>query len=416
MKRFLVWASIALVVFVVVAAVIVPAAFAQDTVGDRVVMGENYTLESGQTLDGNLAVLGGNATLEQDTLVTGDVTLAGGNMIVSGRVGGNLTMMGGSLTLNDTAVIEGNLAAFAGSVDRAPGADVQGETFNGLRTPNRIGPIAPVAPVIPRVEFRDETPRSWFGRFIGWQLGTLGSIFLMGLLGLVLVVIAPRGVARVASATATQPALTFGVGFLTLVVGLLAGLILLIACGLGLLVWLALFAASVLGWIGVAVWVGQRLLSALKLRTASSIGEVLAGVVAITLLSRLPCIGWLFSIIFVSWGLGAVVLTRFGTQDSTGSVTRPRVDGTLAPVAAPVAVAEAASLDVDSPATPGARVPMTAITGVSADLAEKLRGAGIRSVWDIAHSHPAALAEATGVPVGQIMVEDWIGQAQRIVG
>ena len=264
MKRFLVWASIALVVFVVVAAVIVPAAFAQDTVGDRVVMGENYTLESGQTLDGNLAVLGGNATLEQDTLVTGDVTLAGGNMIVSGRVGGNLTMMGGSLTLNDTAVIEGNLAAFAGSVDRAPGADVQGETFNGLRTPNRIGPIAPVAPVIPRVEFRDETPRSWFGRFIGWQLGTLGSIFLMGLLGLVLVVIAPRGVARVASATATQPALTFGVGFLTLVVGLLAGLILLIACGLGLLVWLALFAASVLGWIGVAVWVGQRLLSALN--------------------------------------------------------------------------------------------------------------------------------------------------------
>ena len=110
------------------------------------------------------------------------------------------------------------------------------------------------------------------------------------------------------------------------------------------------------------------------------------------------------------------MLTRFGTQDSTGSVTRPRVDGTLAPVAAPVAVAEAASLDVDSPATPGARVPMTAITGVSADLAEKLRGAGIRSVWDIAHSHPAALAEATGVPVGQIMVEDWIGQAQRIVG
>jgi predicted flap endonuclease-1-like 5' DNA nuclease len=416
MKRYLVWASALLVVFAIVGAAMVPVAFAQDTTGDRVVMGENYTLQSGDTLDGNLAVLGGNATLEEDTLVTGDVTLAGGNMVVSGRVGGNLTMMGGSLTLNDTAVIEGNLAAFAGSVTRAPGAQVQGETFNGLRTPNRIGPIAPVAPVVPRFDAADETPRSWFGRFIGWQLGTLGSIVLMGLLGLVLVVIAPRGVARVASATATQPALTFGVGFLTLIVGLLAGLILLIACGLGLLVWLALLAGTVLGWIGVAVWVGQRLLGALKLRTASSIGEVLAGVVAVTLLSRIPCIGWLFGIIFVCWGLGAVVLTRFGTQDSQGPTSQPRVDGTLAPVAPAAAIAAAPSADVNAPATASARMPMTAIAGITPELSEKLRTAGIRSVWDIAHSHPAALAEATGVPVGQIMVDDWIGQAQRLVG
>jgi predicted flap endonuclease-1-like 5' DNA nuclease len=59
---------------------------------------------------------------------------------------------------------------------------------------------------------------------------------------------------------------------------------------------------------------------------------------------------------------------------------------------------------------------MTAITGISPDIAEKLRSGGIRSVWDIAQSHPAALAEATGLPVGQIMLEDWIGQAQRLVG
>ena len=415
MKRNLVWAAALLVVFAVIASAAAPVALAQGTTGDRVVMGENYTLASGDTLDGNLAVLGGNATLEDDTLVTGDVTLAGGNMIVSGRIGGNLTMMGGALTLTDSAVIEGNLAAFAGSVDRAAGAQVQGETFNGLRTPNRIGPVAPVAPVIPRMGAFDEAPRSWFGRFVGWQLGTIGSIILMGLLGLVLVVIAPRGVARVASATASQPALTFGVGFLTLVVGLLAGLILLIACGLGLLIWLALVAASVLGWIGVAVWVGQRLLTALKLRTASSIGEVLAGVVVITLLSRLPCIGWLFWVIFVSWGLGAVVLTRFGTQDNTGPTAKPRVDGELGPVAPAAAVAAPAASLAVAPAA-GAPLPLTAIAGVTPELADKLRDGGIRSVWDVSQSHPAALAEATGVPVGQIMVEDWIGQAQRLVG
>jgi hypothetical protein len=92
---------------------------------------------------------------------------------------------------------------------------------------------------------------------------------------------------------------------------------LLIACGLGLLVWLALLAGSVLGWIGVALWLGQRLLGLVKLHSASAIGEVLAGVVVITLVARLPwCVGWIAWLIFVSWGLGAVVVTRFGTQDA----------------------------------------------------------------------------------------------------
>jgi predicted flap endonuclease-1-like 5' DNA nuclease len=414
MKKYLVWAGVLLVAFVVIAAAVTPVAFAQETTGDRVVMGDNFTLRSGETLDGNLAVLGGNAILEEDTLVTGDVTVAGGNLIVDGRISGTVTMVGGALTLNETAVIEGDLASFAGSVNRAPGAVVEGDTFNGLRTPERIGPVAPLAPVLPDFDRGPETPRNWFSRFVTWQLGTLGSIILMGLLGLVLVVIAPRGVARVTAATATQPALSFGVGFLTLIVGPIAGAILLIACGLGLLVWFALIAASVLGWIGVAVWLGQKVLGAFKMRTPSSIGEVLAGVVIITLLSRLPCIGLLFSVIFLSFGLGAVVLTRFGTKDSLGPAAPTRLEPPASP--APALAASATSLDVDSPAVPPVPLPMTAITGISPDLAEALRGAGIRSVWDIAQSHPAALAEATGLPVGQIMIEDWIGQAQRLVG
>ncbi len=409
MKKLIAWAGVFLIVAALIAGALAPTAFAQEIIGDRVVAGEDFTLRGGETLDGNLAVLGGNATLERDSVVTGDVTVAGGALVVDGQVYGNVTMLGGSLTLNQTAVIDGNLAVFAGSLLRAEGAEVHGDTFNGFRTPNRIGPVAPVAPEIPQFDgFQPEPPRSWFSRFVNWQLGTLGSIVLMGLLGLVLVVIAPRGVGRVASATASQPALAFGVGFLTLIVGVLGGAILLIACGLGLLVWLALVAATVLGWIGVAVWLGGRLLGALRMRTASSIGEVLAGVALITLLARLPCIGWLFWIIFVSIGLGAVVLTRFGTQDSGGPTPTPRLE--------PVAPVPATSLDVESPALPGPRIPMTAITGIDADTAEKLRSAGIRSVWDIAQSHPAALAEATGLPVGQIMLDDWIGQAQRLVG
>lgn len=315
MKRTVTFGIVVMAAFILAAAVGLPAAMAQGFDGDRVVLGENYTLRSGEVLDGNLAILGGTAQIEPDATVRGDVTVAGGVLTVDGRITGNLSLMGGTVRLNETAVVEGDLASFAGSVERATGAEVRGDYFSGLRTPSRMDP----APVIPDFPGSETTPRSWLSRFISWQLGTIGSILLMGLLGIVLVLVAPRAVGRVASATAVQPALTFGVGFLTLVVGSLAGAILLIACGLGLLVWLALIAAGILGWIGVALWLGQRMLGALRLHTASATGEVLAGVVAITLLARLPwCFGWLAWLIFVSWGLGAVVVTRFGTQDAQG--------------------------------------------------------------------------------------------------
>ncbi len=323
MKRVGSFAIVMLAAFITLAVVGLPSAAAQGFDGDRVVLGENYILPSGEVLDGNLAVLGGTAVIEADATVRGDVSVAGGVLTVDGRITGNVSLMGGSVRLNETAVVEGDLASFAGSVERAPGAEVRGDVFSGLRTPSRIDPV----PVVPDIIRSEMTPRDWFARFVSWQLGTIGSILLMGLLGVVLVLVAPRAVGRVASATALQPALTFGVGFLTLIVGSLAGAILLIACGLGLLVWLALAAASVLGWIGVALWLGQRILGVLKLHTPSSTGEVLAGVVAITLLARLPwCFGWLSGLIFVSWGLGAVVVTRFGTQDAqgpSGMVNRP---------------------------------------------------------------------------------------------
>jgi hypothetical protein len=91
--------------------------------------------------------------------------------------------------------------------------------------------------------------------------------------------------------------------------------LLLIACGLGLLVWLALVAGAVVGWVAAGLWLGQRLLWGLKVRTRSAVGEVVVGVFLLTFLARLPfCIGFLVALVFGSLGLGAVVLTRFGTR------------------------------------------------------------------------------------------------------
>lgn len=314
MKRMALWVAVVAIVLIGLAAAPVSA---QGFGGDEIVMGEAYLLRSGEGLDGNLVVLGGSATIEQGAVVRGDVNAAGGRVTIDGTVTGNVGMFGGAIRLGDTAVVEGDIANFAGSLERAPGATVNGDIFNGLRTPQTVAP-EPFGQ--DSFDANANPPEdSWFVSFLKWQLGTVGSILLMLLLGVVLMVVAPRAVERVATAASLQPALTFGVGFLTLVLGVLAGALLLIACGLGLLVWLALMLASLLGWIGVALWFGRQLFRAFHVRSTASLVQMVVGIILITLLSRLPwCFGWLSGLIFTSWGLGAVVTTRFGTQDGLG--------------------------------------------------------------------------------------------------
>ena len=317
MKRMALWVVVAAVVLAGLGIVAAPVN-AQGFGGDEIVMGEDWVLRSGEDLEGNLVVLGGTATIQPGAVVRGDVNAAGGLVTIDGTVTGNVGAFGGAIRLGDTAVIEGDVANFAGSLSRAPGATVNGDVFSGLRTPQSLAPEQ-----FDRESFDDNfnpPGDSWFVSFLKWQLGTAGSILLMLLLGLVLIVVAPRAVERVADAAALQPALTFGVGFLTLVLGVLAGALLLIACGLGLLVWLLLMAAALLGWTGVALWLGRQLFRAFHVRSSASIVQMIVGIILITLMSRLPwCLGWLSGLIFASWGLGAVVTTRFGTQAVSGA-------------------------------------------------------------------------------------------------
>jgi hypothetical protein len=131
---------------------------------------------------------------------------------------------------------------------------------------------------------------------------------------------------------------SFGVGLLTLIVGITAMILLFITCCLipvGLLLALALVLATLYGWIVVGYLLGERILRAVQQSTGapSVTTSALVGIFLITLiqqglmaLSNIPCLGFFFWLmgaalwLFVaSTGLGAVVLTRFGTQPYTGA-------------------------------------------------------------------------------------------------
>jgi hypothetical protein len=313
--------------------------------GDKVIFGDSYTLGSGETLAGSLLVMGGNATLEENSTVKGDVTVLGGSVIVRGLVEGSVSVLGGTLRLESTAVVEGDAASFGGSLDRDPGAEIQGESISGFKFD--FGEMGR-----PQIDITPPPPAN--DGFAGWLLYTFMRGFsavalaaLMAMLGILLVVLAPQATNRVVETAHDNAGVSFGVGCLSQVLAIPVIVLLSITLcliPLALIVLLALIVGWVFGWLALGWLIGQRLVKGLRSSSASdrnsAILEIVLGVVALTLAWQLPtlvpCVGWVLSsligIIAGSIGLGAVLLTRFGTRPYTPGGGR---NGSSAPLLPP---------------------------------------------------------------------------------
>ena len=90
---------------------------------------------------------------------------------------------------------------------------------------------------------------------------------------------------------------------------------------------------AMVGWISAGRLVGERVVRVLNISTQSPVVEMLAGTILITLLGMIRCVGPLFTAVVLSWGIGAVVLTRFGAMayPSPTTATGERPSGTSSP-------------------------------------------------------------------------------------
>jgi len=78
---------------------------------------------------------------------------------------------------------------------------------------------------------------------------------------------------------------------------------------------LLLFAAMAVGWVAVALKAGEKLLLSFKVESPTPILSVIVGGVLLMLLGKVPCVGWMVTLVVVMLGTGAVALTRFGTRE-----------------------------------------------------------------------------------------------------
>jgi hypothetical protein len=284
---------------------------------DKIVLGENYVLASGQTLRGNLLVVGGNATLESGAQVAGDVAILGGTLNDNGTITGNIATLGGTVFLNADAVVQGDIALMGGTLHRDSGARVDGKVTSGS--------VAPFNLSVPESALQPQrfSPLSWwFSNDNPLWAGTrfLGTILTVAALAMLVVLMAPNATARTAQAVSTQAVVAGGIGLLTAVVVppllvLLALTLLLIP--VSLLGFVILGLASFYGWVAMGLEVGNRTAAAFKTHwhpvAAAGLGALLFTTV-MNLIWMVPCLGPAVYTLVGMVGLGAVVVTRFGTQ------------------------------------------------------------------------------------------------------
>jgi hypothetical protein len=313
MKRFWSVISLALVAALLLTWAAARPAYAANCNDDHAVIGNSYTLASGQTLDSNLIVLGGNATIAAGATINCKVVVLGGNLDLAGTVQQDVVVMGGNARLRGTSEIDGQLQSVGGSFAQDDGAQIKGGVSQGFGATGGGSTRVPFDGGIPLlaqlIDFYDSLAQSF--------LGALG----LGLLALLVVVFWPEQTARVRAAISNAPGQSGALGLLTIVaVPVLVVLAILTVCliPVGFMAMVLLTAALAFGWIALGQLVGERLTVALNLvnlspAVSAALGTALLSLV-ISAISWVPCVGWVAPIILGSVGLGAVTLTRFGTR------------------------------------------------------------------------------------------------------
>jgi hypothetical protein len=310
--RKVTWLLLLVVLFAVPA---IPV-LADDPEGDVVIWGDNYTLRSGQTIRGDLLVYAGNVKLEEGSKVSRDVTLFGGDLDVAGQIDGDVTVWGGNITIRSSAVIRGQVVSVGGKVVREEGADIRGQEWEGLpfRVPNP--PKPPIPPHPPLLRRYQDWGSSWW-KNVGEVFRSAFGVVVMAILGILVVVFIPQHTDTVAETMAKAPLQSFLTGLAAWIVVPVVAVLLVITICLSPVAALWLLVAGVallFGWIAAGLVLGVRILRAVTDKEPNPVAAVALGVLILSLLSLIPCLGLAFSAVVLTWSLGAVGYSFFGTR------------------------------------------------------------------------------------------------------
>ena len=305
--------------------------------GGLVVIGGSALLETGSIFYGDLVVIGGSSTIKKGAEVNGAVVTIGGSSTIDTEIKGDVVSIGGPTQLQENTHIRGDLVTIGGPVQKAEGARVDGELIDN--------PTPPARPELPSANVPSTSPRFNIDANPFWEAFWLFvSSIGYGLLAMLIVLFLPQQTRRVSDAVVRQPLIAGGMGILTyilfvvVIVALALFSVLIITLVLTIplivIVSLVLGAGMAFGWIALGTEAGVRLIGLFNrewpLPVSAALGTFLITLVA-GLFEFIACIGWVVPFVLTLLGVGAVLMTRFGTQPA--GLTAAQAEAAFAPPA-----------------------------------------------------------------------------------
>jgi hypothetical protein len=245
--------------------------------------------------DRSIIKIGSDVHIENDMRVE-DAVAVGGSVYVDGIVEGDAVAIGGTIHLGEEAIVHGDVVTVGGTIDQAEGAMIYGTTVD-------VGAF----------DFKNIFEGK---HFFGGHRGIpkfFTIIPLIGLFALVLLlsILIPTELNTVASNIKNEPIVMFLWGVLGIILIVPLAIMLAVSIiGIALipLELLAVFLASLIGYIAVAIMIGKKLLKALNNDNPSIILSAILGVLILWLIGLIPIFGGIVKAIAWIIGFGAVIM------------------------------------------------------------------------------------------------------------
>jgi hypothetical protein len=249
----------------------------------------------------NLIRFGGSVTVSENQVVENAIAF-GGSVTVSpnAKVLDTAIAFGGNVILQKGARVEGDAYSFGGKIIQESGAIVGGEraTFS-----DRHG----------MMYGSDRGRSSFFAQYFFSAIFRISAAVAAAILGLIILHTRPQFLSNLATKLHQSPGLTalWGVGAIVAIIFVSIFLaITLIGIPLLPLLILTAIVTSLVGSLGVALFVGQRLIH----DNRSLQQQFMVGLVILTVLALIPFFGGLVVFLTNLFGLGVILLWQFGRE------------------------------------------------------------------------------------------------------
>jgi uncharacterized RDD family membrane protein YckC/cytoskeletal protein CcmA (bactofilin family) len=258
-----------------------------DTVIDGEIGGEAVSILGNMTVNGR---------------VGGESVAVLGDTVINGEVSGEVVNVLGRVQLGPEAHLKGNLIVVGGSLDRAPGARVDGETQEMAFMGDNYYVLDGIKAWIRHCLLMGR-PLA-FGEHLGWAWGlALGALVCYFFIALLF----PKAVVKCAETLETRPGLSIVAAILTLLLAPILAIVLSVTVVGPVLLGIFLFFASIFGKVVFFTWFGRRMMLPMGLKLPAL--AVLAGGVVTLFIYVIPVVGFLFQVMAGLIGLGVVIYT-----------------------------------------------------------------------------------------------------------